>query len=132
MAAKNIRERIEADPSDTSLAEEVRVFFGTELEPHFKAEEALMDHLESHWGSKDPDLARTRQEHEALRRLADSGRPGEIAFFGEALKAHIHYEEEVLFGRFEGSLTPEEAEAWGVRFTSVTPSQPSNPLASKH
>jgi hypothetical protein len=113
------------------LADEVEAFFALDLEPHFKAEEALLDFLETRWGGQDPDLVRTRKDHAALRRSAASGRAEEMVRFGEELKAHIQYEEGVLFDRFESSLTPEEAKTWGERFVGVTPSQPSNPLALK-
>jgi hypothetical protein len=36
MASLNIKDRLQADPTDPSLAGEVRVFQGDDLEPHFQ------------------------------------------------------------------------------------------------
>jgi len=131
MASLNIRDRLQADPTDASLAEEVRVFQGDDLEPHFQAEEDLLDELAERWGSNDEDLVRTRREHAELKALSSSGTAQDLLCFGDLLGRHIRYEEEVLFARFEGALTEEESRRWGERFQKAVSSDPKFPRRHK-
>jgi hemerythrin len=132
LGARNIRERLNADPQDALLAGEVMDFQNADLEPHFRAEEELMDFLEPRWGADDPNLARTRKDHADLRGWASSGKPTDLSFFSTRLAEHIHFEEEALFKRFEESLSSEEAEAWGLRFKDCASLNPRIPPARKH
>jgi len=131
VGAKNIRERLKLNPGDLLLAGEVRDFQAVDLEPHFKAEEELMDFLEKRWGPQDADLIRTRKDHDDLRTWAVSGKPTALALFAERLTEHIQYEEEILFARFEGALSAEEAETRGLRFKDCASPNPRIPAAPK-
>jgi hypothetical protein len=132
MASKNIRERLAADSADPRLASEIEAFQQTDLEPHFQAEEALMDVLEGRWGAADVDLTRTRREHAQLRGWSVSGLPQDMAAFGELLGDHIRYEEEVLFNRFEATLSEEEVKVWSERLQSVVSPNPLIPPPPRH
>jgi hypothetical protein len=131
VASKHIRERLEADPTDPALSREIQAFQKADLEPHFKAEEELLDALELSWGATDPDLVRTRMEHTELRRLAASAQHGDMALFGENLGEHIRYEEEKLFDRFESSLRADEIEKWADRFKHTASFDPLIPKAPR-
>lgn len=88
---------------------EVFDIFTRELEPHFQAEEgALLPALVS---AGEIDLVRrTLAEHEELRLLAERLKAKDVSClrrFGEALEAHVRFEERELFGLAESVLTPE-------------------------
>jgi hemerythrin-like domain-containing protein len=88
---------------------EVVATFARELEPHFQAEENAL--LPALGRAGRTDLAeRTLAEHEALRALVRRLAAGDIASigqFGQALEAHVRFEERELFCAAESVLTSE-------------------------
>lgn len=83
--------------------------FTRELEPHFRVEESmLLPALES---AGQIGLARrTLAEHAELRRLAgrlEANDATSVRRFGEALEAHVRFEERDLFALAESVLAPE-------------------------
>lgn len=83
--------------------------FACELEPHFQAEEtALLPALKR--AGEIELVRRTLTEHEELRRLANRLKTKDatnIHRFGEALEAHVRFEERELFALAESVLTPD-------------------------
>lgn len=83
--------------------------FTRELEPHFQAEEAaLLPALAS--TGEIASVRRTLTEHAELRRLANRLQAKDatsVRRFGEALEAHVRFEERELFALAESVLTPE-------------------------
>lgn len=83
--------------------------FTRELEPHFQAEEsALLPALKS--AGEIELVRRTLTEHEELRRLANLLKAKDVTsvrHFGEALEAHVRFEERELFALAESVLAPE-------------------------
>jgi len=83
--------------------------FERELEPHFRVEEqALLPQL-AKTGETDR-VGRTLAEHEELRGLAKRLAEHDAASlrrFGDALEAHVRFEERELFALAESRLTPE-------------------------
>jgi len=87
-----------ASPTDPrSLISDVRLVFAKELEPHFVAEEQMiLPELERLGESA--LVERTLDEHHQLRYLVSNlDTVSALAQFAEALKAHVHFEERVLF-----------------------------------
>lgn len=85
-------------PSAGQVWDEVRAFFASHLEPHFRIEEVhLLPGLEV---IGEPDLAsRIEADHRALRALSSppAADPERVARFGELLEAHIRFEEREVF-----------------------------------
>ncbi|MDD5176952.1 MAG: hemerythrin domain-containing protein [Sterolibacterium sp.] len=83
--------------------------FSRELEPHFRSEENTL--LPALKGVGEPEIVRrTLTEHEELRRLANQLKTEDttsLRRFGEALEAHVRFEERELFVLAESVLTPE-------------------------
>jgi hemerythrin-like domain-containing protein len=79
--------------------EEVLVRWREQFEPHFEAEErALLPALCA--AGETAAAARALAEHDALRRLAARLRAGDahaLAPWGEAMQAHVRFEERELF-----------------------------------
>ena len=87
--------------------------FNRELEPHFRREETgLLPALES--AGERALAAQIRAEHEAMRRLIAADKVEGLAPFAERLRAHIRFEERVLFPRAEGRLGPAALAALGA------------------
>jgi hemerythrin-like domain-containing protein len=87
--------------------------FQRELTPHFAIEEqVLLPALER--GEHGALAQRTREEHDALRQLID-GSDGPLAHrltrFGEALHAHVRFEERLLFPAIERVVSDDVLEA---------------------
>ncbi|HNQ03592.1 MAG TPA: hemerythrin domain-containing protein [Thiobacillaceae bacterium] len=98
-----------ADTQDAARGDfmaEVTRRFCTEYEPHFQAEEARL--LPALQAAGHADLVtRTLSEHAALRALASRLARGEadcLRAFGEAMEAHVRFEERELFPRAESIL----------------------------
>jgi len=104
-------QRIGADSSEatrTFMAHAV-ASFERELEPHFRVEEQALLPLLAKAGELDR-VGRTLAEHEELRGLANRLREHDAASlrrFGDALEAHVRFEERELFALAESTLTPE-------------------------
>jgi hemerythrin-like domain-containing protein len=87
--------------------------FQHELAPHFAIEEqVLLPALES--GDHGALARRTREEHDTLRQLIDDS-DGPLAHrltrFGEALHAHVRFEERLLFPAIERVVSDDVLEA---------------------
>ena len=114
VAARNIKNRIEQMKTENRQADlealkaETEGFWKGELQPHFEAEEEMLQIFAEKAGAKDKDLLRTIQEHRTMTQLLKMGFKEDLLRFAEILTAHIRFEEEVLFGRIEKILTPEE------------------------
>jgi iron-sulfur cluster repair protein YtfE (RIC family) len=81
-----------------------------EIHPHFVAEEeVLLPPFARAAGAEDSLIRRTDEEHAALRAAARALREGpagteEVRELGQALEAHIRFEERVLFPAVEAAL----------------------------
>lgn len=83
--------------------------FKCSILPHFVVEEELM--LPQLRARGEVEIVeRTLREHAELRELIASEAP-RLAAFGEALFAHVRFEESVLFDRAQEQLSDEELEA---------------------
>lgn len=96
------------------LPERIKGFFKNRLEPHFRAEEDLMETFGVHVGKKDADLQRLLSDHRRLRALVREGTLESFAVFAEKLGDHIRFEETQLFPRLEKTLTAAEKEAASI------------------
>lgn len=92
--------------------------FAIELEPHFRIEEAtLLPALQNVNESR--AVQRTLAEHAELRALSERiGKQDYTALhrFGEALEAHVRFEERELFPLAEAGLSPDVLAAVGSHF----------------
>ena len=92
--------------------------FAIELEPHFRVEEAiLLPALQNVNESR--AVQRTLAEHAELRALSERiGKQDYTALhrFGEALEAHVRFEERELFPLAEAGLSPDVLAAVGSHF----------------
>ena len=117
--AKNIRHqfaRIKPDPQENMAARllsEVRGFWEMELMVHFEAEEELLTVFAGHSGPGNPNIARIISEHRMMKRFLDKGSKEDLLRFADILTSHIRYEEDVVFGRIEKILTPDETRTQG-------------------
>ncbi len=94
--AKHIRQALAGERTPGPDWAEVKAVFEASLEPHFRKEEAdLLPALEA--AGEGELVARTRAEHEAMRRLVREGGPADLARFAQLLTDHIRFEERVLF-----------------------------------
>ena len=85
---------------------ELQARFADELEPHFRLEEqGLLPALRA--AGEDALVARTLGEHAELRALIGGGADEAAARFGEALSAHIRFEEAALFETAQRVLDPQ-------------------------
>lgn len=83
--------------------------FERELDPHFQVEEDVLLPLLMTAGETDR-VRRTLAEHEELRHLINRLRAQDVASlrrFGDALEAHVRFEERELFAVAESILAPE-------------------------
>jgi hypothetical protein len=97
-------------------------FWARGLLPHFRAEnECLLARLVRHVSPEDELVSRTQRDHlhiEALvARMRDepdlTARRRILKEFGDSLRTHIRWEEDILFGATEQQLTPDEMAALG-------------------
>jgi hemerythrin-like domain-containing protein len=99
------------------LAAQAGEFWRKESMQHFRLEEEfLLPRLARRSGSEDPDIARTLNDHAALRQRfasVDLGESGVEALrqLGQLLTDHVRFEERVLFPRMESTLGPDELAA---------------------
>lgn len=95
--SRDIQRACQDDEPPADLINRIRSVFQTELQPHFEAEEqTLLPALEA--AGQGELVRRTLDEHQELQQLVDDlEQPGNPARFAEALKAHVRFEEKVLF-----------------------------------
>lgn len=98
-------------------------FWGRGLLPHFRAEnECLLARLVRHLPMEDEVIRRTQHDHLGIEALVVSMRDQPalgfrrqaLTDFAATLRAHIRWEEDVLFGAVEKQLTAEELAALGA------------------
>ncbi len=102
-----LAKRAKADPADRAgLAAEIASAMRHEIGDHFRMEESgLLVELER--SGHDRMVNRTLSEHETLRAIAARLESGELAClrdFGEAMEAHVRFEERELFPLAESLL----------------------------
>lgn len=103
---------IDEGESLAGLASETAEAFAREIGPHFLIEERVVLPALGEAGQED-QAARTLEEHDALRKLADRlvmGGMDELQAFGELLERHVRFEERELFPLIESVLTQEMLE----------------------
>ena len=104
--AKRARELATAeDPERRALWAEIQTRFADELEPHFQLEErGLVPALRV--AGQDALVEQTLNEHAELRALILSEAADAPVRFGDALNAHIRFEERTLFETAQQALEP--------------------------
>jgi hemerythrin-like domain-containing protein len=105
-------ESVDEGESLAGLASETADAFAREIAPHFLIEERILLPALEEAGQKD-HAARTLEEHDALRKLADRlviGGMDVLRAFGELLERHVRFEERELFPLIESALTQEMLE----------------------
>ncbi len=117
--AKRARElATAAEPDRRALWAEIHARFADELEPHFQLEErGLLPALSV--AGQDALVERTLSEHVELRGLIVSDAPDAPTRFGDALQAHIRFEERTLFETAQQVLEPAVLNKLGVLHEAV-------------
>jgi hemerythrin-like domain-containing protein len=112
--AKRARELATNDATERRAAwTQMQARFADELEPHFQLEErGLLPALRA--AGEDVLVDRTLTEHAELRRLIASADPSAPKRFGEALTAHIRFEEADLFETAQRVLPADVLDALGA------------------
>jgi hemerythrin-like domain-containing protein len=117
------RELPEADEDQVAaLYADLLRFWAQGLLPHFHTEsECLLARLVRHVPLDDPSVLRLQRDHLSLEALVAAMRDADtlelrrlaLTAFGEALRAHIRWEERDLFELLQGSLDRVELAAAG-------------------
>ncbi len=117
--AKRARELAAVDGGERQAAwVELQLRFAEELEPHFQLEEqGLLPAMRA--AGQDALVERTLAEHAELRALILSDAPEVPLRFGEALSAHIRFEETSLFETAQQVLEPSVLAELGVLHEAV-------------
>jgi hemerythrin-like domain-containing protein len=112
--AKRARELATNEAREQRAAwSQMQARFADELEPHFQLEErGLLPALRA--AGEDVLVDRTLTEHAELRRLIASADPSAPKRFGEALTAHIRFEEADLFETAQRVLPADVLDALGA------------------
>ena len=119
--AKRARELETAEATQRRAAwTEMQARFADELEPHFQLEEqGLLPALRA--AGEDVLVDRTLTEHAELRRLIASADPSAPQRFGEALAAHVRFEEAELFETAQRVLAADVLDALGALHEQAAP-----------
>jgi hemerythrin-like domain-containing protein len=119
--AKRARELATNDATERRAAwTQMQARFADELEPHFQLEErGLLPALRA--AGEDVLVDRALTEHAELRRLIASADPSAPQRFGEALAAHIRFEEAGLFETAQRVLAADVLDALGVLHEQAAP-----------
>lgn len=108
-------------------------FWARGLLPHFRAEnECLIARLVRHVKPEDELVTRTHRDHLGLEALVATMRDTDdveerheaLRSFGERLREHIRWEEEVLFAETERLLERREMTALGEEIEERQPTEP--------
>lgn len=117
------------DPEE--LAAELAAFFERDLARHFEAEERhLMPPFTARVGTDHELVRELETQHAEIRRLAAALKNGEgpvaarLRAWGEAITAHVRFEERELFGAVEAALSEAELDAIGRALEGEGPSCP--------
>ena len=122
-----------ADDEMTALYNDLLRFWSAGLLPHFEAENTcLLARLAAHQDDGLACAGRLQREHremealvEAMRAAQDAGeRHTALARFGEALGAHIRWEEHELFEWMQARFTTDELDAVGALLAARLPEVP--------
>ena len=132
-------ERELTEAGDTKLADvyaELLRFWARGLLPHFHAEtECLIARLVRHVPDDDERVRRLQRDHLGMEALVarmrdaagDEDRRDALAMFGESLRAHIRWEERVLFESLQDTLTESELDAAGAEIEERLPKPTGSP-----
>ncbi|HTA75983.1 MAG TPA: hemerythrin domain-containing protein [bacterium] len=131
-AAKIIRERLQANPADTSISSEVLDFYEDELAAHFEVEEEMLATVKSRCPANDPDLTRTLTDHQKMKELLNLSGSQHLLEFAELLTQHVRFEEEILFARLESIFKEEEVGLWEKILKLAAPACPRLPAPPLH
>ena len=138
MAAGEIRRCMEIIRNDgamgawAGLSEGARTFFQNSLEPHFKAEEAMVALFDRHAGADNPASQKMRSDHRALRSLFKKNSVDSLLLFAEGLEEHIRFEEEKLFPLLQSQLNNKEKQQVAALLEKkLLPALPQNTLQKK-
>lgn len=110
--ARLAEDRLTEEGALEALWRSVQDEFARSILPHFEVEEALMLPQLRALGQVEEEeiVAQTLREHAELKELIASRAP-RLREFGEALFAHVRFEESVLFDRAEERLSDDELAA---------------------
>ncbi|MFG0284987.1 MAG: hemerythrin domain-containing protein [Phycisphaerales bacterium JB039] len=107
----------------------------SDIAAHFHDEERLLADL-----AAPEDRQRLLAEHQRLMGLADKARrlhreidpgPATLREIGQALEAHIRWEERHLFQRLQDRLSPEQLASLGIQTAAIEQARPRN-IDRKH
>lgn len=135
MLAQRIDREVPSMTSDelAQLYSTVIAFWSAGLLPHFTAEgECLLARLVRHVPAEDELVRRLQRDHLQIEALVASMRDASdlatrreaLVGLGEALRAHVRWEEETLFPAAESTLTEDELDALGVDLSARLPEHP--------
>lgn len=128
-----------ADADVERLYADLLRFWSAGLLPHFRVEgECLLARLIRHVPESDEAVQRLEHDHlgmaalvATMRDAADPAtRRDALATFGESLRAHIRWEEQVLFARVQEELTGLELDALAADIEEALPDVVPAPPAS--
>lgn len=111
-------------------------FWARGLLPHFHAEtECLVARLVRHVADDDERVRRLQRDHLGMEALVARMRDADgneerrdvLATFGEALRAHIRWEERVLFESLQAELSEAELDAAGAEIIGRLPQPERSP-----
>ncbi|MDE2696881.1 MAG: hemerythrin domain-containing protein [Chloroflexota bacterium] len=132
-------ERELPDAGDAELAAlygDLLRFWARGLLPHFHAEtECLIARLVRHVPDDDDRVRRIQRDHLGMEALVahmrdasgDEERRDALATFGETLRAHIRWEERVLFESLQTDLSEAELDAAGAEILDRLPKPTRSP-----
>lgn len=124
------RELAEAGADVGRLYADLLAFWSAGLLPHFRVEgECLLARLIRHVPESDDAVLRLQRDHLGMAALVarmrdsadDAGRRQALEAFGEQLRTHIRWEEQVLFERVQEHLSGPELDALGAEIAEALP-----------
>jgi hemerythrin-like domain-containing protein len=133
MALRIQRELSDGDEETVrALYADLLEFWAAGLLPHFRAEgECLLARMIRHRDPSDEAIEKLHRDHLCMASLVATMRDRKdpaawreaLRQFGESLRKHIRWEEEVLFQIAEEELSPEELKAVGRELKERLPDQ---------
>jgi hemerythrin-like domain-containing protein len=126
-------------PSAAAVVAEFLVFWQQETNYHFREEEEVLLPLFARYGdAEQAPVVRMLVDHVRIRRLVDDLRAGDpqtgatrqtMRDLGTALRAHIRWEEDVVFPLIEATLPQEALAALPARFAAFAAQEGRAPAA---
>lgn len=127
LCSRNIREALQSGKALTGIIDNLNAFAKDELLPHFRAEEEMLFPL---LDASDDLRVQAENEHAEIYWFLDAaesgnGSPGLLYEFADCLDKHIRFEERVLFGHLEKTISPELLNTinWKIHNTVNHPQQ---------